>query len=307
MTAYATLAAFRSRLSGDTPVMSGAWDETIVDILAQVSDVIDEEVRNLRGQPPGWSFLASSAYGVQVVSISGKATGTFTLTSGSSTTVAIDAAASAATVQAALDTILGSGNSVVTGAPGGPWTVTFAGTLTGAQDVLVPVSTFTPTTAHAVVEEIVTGSVDSVTRRYTGTSGSDLVLIDDCVSVSAVSILTATGAVAQTLTLNTDYVTVPLQGSPIIGLRLTYGTWPGYPGGVSVTMRPGFGLTIPPSITRVALQEAIRGYRGAQAGEDDRLGLTPFGSVAVSKALLASSARTLSRFRLGAGFLRSGF
>lgn len=310
MTAYAQLAEVRSRLAGDVAVTSGVWDAAIIDAIGQVSDQFDEEVRNVRGQRPGWSFLASQAYGVQLVSISpaGTATaGTFTLTSGASTTSALAYGATAATLQAALVVILGSGNVVVTGAPGGPWTVTFAGSLSGAQPVLVPTSGLTPSTTHAVVEELVTGSAGSVTRRYTGTQGgSSLLLVDDCVSVSSVTILDSSGNTVQTLTAGTDYLPSPLNGSPITGLRLTRGVWPWNPGAVSVTMRPGFGLTVPSNVNRGVIQETIRNLRAGQAGEDDRLGVTQYGSVVVSKALLSSSLRIVQNYRSGVGFLRRG-
>jgi hypothetical protein len=57
--------------------------------------------------------------------------GTFTLTFAAVTTTAIAEAATAATVQAALVALatVGTGNVAVTGAAGGPFTVTFTGTL----------------------------------------------------------------------------------------------------------------------------------------------------------------------------------
>ena len=308
MTAYTTLAGFRSRLQGDQTVTPGTWDQAIIDAIAQVSGTIDEEVRQLRGQPPGWSFLAAQEYGVQLVSISpaGIATaGTFTLTFGASTTSALAYGAASSAVQAALVAILGAGTVAVAGAPGGPWTITFAGTLSGPQPVLVATSSLTPATAHAVVEELVTGSANSEVRRYTG-RGTRLLLIDDCVSVSAVSILDPSGNVSQVLTAGTDYLTHPYQGTPITGLELTHGWWPTYPGGVSVTLRPGFGLTIPAAVTLATDQETVRSLRGAQAGEDDRLGVTPYGSTVTSKALLSSTYRLINRYRYGASILRAG-
>lgn len=309
MTAYATLAQVRNRLAGDVPVTQGSWDQEIVDAIAEVSDLFDEEVRNARGQGRGWSFLASQAYGVQLVSISpaGTATaGTFTLSFGAGTTAALAYGATTAAIQTAMNTLLGSGNSVVTGPTGGPWTITFAGTLSGPQQVLVATSGLTPSTTHALVEKLVTGSAATVTRRYTGTAGgSPLLLIDDCVSVSAVSILDPSGNVTQTLTAGTDYLLWPLNDSPITGLQMIHGRWPwGYPGGVSVTLRPGYGLTIPDNVSRGVQQEVIRNLRAAQAGEDDRLGVTQYGSVVVSKALLSSSLRIIGNYRFGAGYLR---
>ncbi len=73
-----------------------------------------------------------AADALQTVQLTGSPTGgTFTLTFGGQTTSAIAYNASAATVQTAVQalTTVGSGNAVVTAAPGGGWEVRFAGTL----------------------------------------------------------------------------------------------------------------------------------------------------------------------------------
>jgi YD repeat-containing protein len=83
-------------------------------------------------------LLMSTAYAadaVQIVRLTGTPTGgTFTLTFGGDTTGGIAYNASAATVQTALIGLvsIGSGNAVVTDAPGSGWEVRFAGTLTGS-------------------------------------------------------------------------------------------------------------------------------------------------------------------------------
>lgn len=205
MSAYCTLDDVKKRMSGDVPTSSGAWDATITDAITMVSDLIDEEVRQLRGQPEGWSFLPA-----------------------------------------------------------------------------------TP-----------------VTRRYTGSAGgSSLLLIDDATAVSSVQILDSSGIVIQTLALNVDYLLRPMNTLPITGLVLLNGVWPWYPGAVSVGLTPGYGSSIPPNVTNACIGEVIRAVRGGQAGEDDRLGVTPYGSVVVSKALLQSTLRMIYRYRAGAGFLR---
>lgn len=306
--AYATLADVRRRMAGDAVITSGVWDEEIVAAIGQVSDQLDEEIRNLRGQAPGWSILAASDYAVQRVSISpASATGgTFTLTSGASTTTAIAYNASASTVQTALDAVLGSGNSVVTGAPGGPWTVTYAGTLTGDQPTLEPASSLTAATGSpaAVVEMLVPGASATVTRRYTG-RGSALLLIDDCVSVSAVRLTDSAGNLVQTLALGTDYVLHPLNGPTVTGLLLLSGGWPTTPGGIAVDMRPGLLAAVPADLTRACTQEVMRNIRAAQAGENDQFGITAYGTVMTSKALLQSTWRVIHNYRHGAGFLRA--
>ena len=205
MTDYCSLSDVKQRMSGDAPVASAAWDATITSAIGMVTDTINQEVRQQRGQGEGWSFL-----------------------------------------------------------PG------------------------TPTT-----------------RRYTAAGGgSDLLLIDDATAVSSVVILDSAGNLVQTLALNVDYLPAPMNTLPITGLRLTNGIWPWYAGGVRVGLTPGYGATLPPNVQDACIAEVIRSIRGGQAGEDDRLGITPYGSVIVSKALLQSTVRMLGRYRFGAGFLR---
>lgn len=69
---------------------------------------------------------------VQLITITGTPTGgTFTITMDGATTSALAYNASAATVQSALQALstIGSGNVLVTGSAGGPYTLTFAGDL----------------------------------------------------------------------------------------------------------------------------------------------------------------------------------
>jgi hypothetical protein len=83
----------------------------------------------------GTSFTSVSVGGVnevETVTITGSPTGgTFTLTYGGQTTGTIAYNATAATVQTALTGLssVGTGNAAVTGSAGGPYTVTFQGTL----------------------------------------------------------------------------------------------------------------------------------------------------------------------------------
>ena len=201
--AYCTVLDVKQRQTGDVPVQSGAFDATILDAIVEVSDLINGEVRNIRGEPEGWSFL-----------------------------------------------------------PG------------------------TPTVS-----------------RYTGRD-AQLLMINDSVAVSAVSVLDPFGTVLQALVSGRDYLPWPANSLPITGLIRVNGRWPSWYGGVSVSRTPGYGLSVPPNVRGAALAEVIRAIRAGQAGEDDRLGMTPFGSVVVSKALLQSTLRMLSRYRNGAGLLR---
>lgn len=87
---------------------------------------------------------------VQTLTVGGSGLTSFTVTFGGQTTTAILAAATAAQVQAALEALstIGVGNVLVTGADGGPWTLTFRGTLANTNVAQV---TTTPTGGSGTV------------------------------------------------------------------------------------------------------------------------------------------------------------
>jgi hypothetical protein len=93
---------------------------------------------------PGWEALRVAAgFGdanpvneVQIVLLTGSPTGgSFTLTLAGQTTAALDFDATAVEVQTAVAALsnVGVGNVAVTGAAGGPWTITFQGELAGTN------------------------------------------------------------------------------------------------------------------------------------------------------------------------------
>lgn len=92
-------------------------------------------VRAVRSQGGDASLPQSE---IQVISLTGNG-GTFTLTFGGNTTSALAWNASAATVQAALQGLasIGASNATVAGSAGGPWTVTFAGSLANSAQSLI--------------------------------------------------------------------------------------------------------------------------------------------------------------------------
>jgi len=107
--------------------------------------------------------FASSTDEVQTVTEGGSGLTSFTLTFSGQTTAAIAAAATAAAVQAALEALsnINVGDVTVTGADGGPYTVTFGGTLADAD---VPQMTATPTGG--------TGTVTVATTTAGGAAGA---------------------------------------------------------------------------------------------------------------------------------------
>jgi hypothetical protein len=199
-----TVLQVKQRMAGlDLPVASSSGDTVYADAIVQVTGLVNEELRVIRGESPGWTFVAGAA----------------------------------------------------------------------------------------------------AVRRYTAPPASALMLIDDATAVTAVSLVASSGGTPQVLT-SADWLPYPLNGTPITGLQRIGGHWPSNIGGVQVAMTPGYAAAWADDLVGAGIAEVIRAFRGGQAGEDDRLGMTPFGSVVVSKALLQSTVRTIARYRFGAGMLR---
>lgn len=119
---------------------------------------------------------------VQTLTVTGAPTGgTFTVTYSGQTTGNIAYNASAATVQTALEALsnIGAGEAVVTGSAGGPWTVTFAGTLadTNVDAMTTDAALLTGGTTPDVVVATSTagGSTTNLTGPIPTVAGSQLV------------------------------------------------------------------------------------------------------------------------------------
>lgn len=136
-------------------------------------------------------------------------------------------------------------------------------------------------------------------RYFTGKAGgSRLLPIDDCVAITSV----VEGGV--TLVAGTDYVLSPLQGTPIVGLLRLSGTWSTTPADIVVTARWGYGTVVPDDVREVAILEVIRSFRADQAGNNDVVGVTPFGTAQVTKAYSSRLMQLVSDYSMGGGFLR---
>lgn len=59
-TPYSTKDNIKQKLTGDVPVMSDAWDNTLTSIILQVSTELDREVAKARGCGLPWSFVADT-------------------------------------------------------------------------------------------------------------------------------------------------------------------------------------------------------------------------------------------------------
>lgn len=131
-------------------------------------------------------FSQAGTAEVQTVTITGSPTGgTFTLTYAGQTTTAIAFNAAASAVQSALVALssIGAGNVVVTGSAGGPYTVTFAGSLAPLDDPAMTASG----------ASLTGGSSPGVTIA-TATGGANAHYPNNFIpSGTAVGLITATG------------------------------------------------------------------------------------------------------------------
>lgn len=138
-------------------------------------ELFDEDLHYPNGFIPSGIVLgrvtATGVYGpytgdasseVQTVTEGGSGLTSFTLTFSGQTTASLDDQATAADVQEALEALsnIGAGNVVVTGSPGGVYTVTFTGDLAGTN---VDQMTATPTggTGSVTVATLTGGGVDA--------------------------------------------------------------------------------------------------------------------------------------------------
>ena len=183
---------------------------------------------------------ALKRFSVKIITITGAPTGgTFTLNYEGQVTTAIPRAAPASTVRLALEALsnLAPGDVAVTGNDGGPYTITFQGTLFARQiTALTATAALTPsggvtiatttqglgiidgdvTTATTVVPVFLTplGTV-TITSTKTGTMGNPFVVnFVGPLAGTDVAQLTATGATVTTVT----------QGSSVLGVELVANT-----------------------------------------------------------------------------------
>jgi hypothetical protein len=300
--AYCTTQDILVRLVGTPIDMSGTFRGALAGKIPEVCADINRRVATGRGQGAGWSFLADQAHEVQLASRAGNATdGTFTLSLGAITTADIDFDAVAADVEAALNTALGA--ATVTVAPagaGGPWQITF--TDEGPHDLLVAIADFTPAAAYVIVERLVPGVTVPTVRRYRGRNAS-ILPIDDCVEVLAASLTRPDGSLIRPMVAGVDFLPVPLNGSPIVGLELVAGVWPAATI-ASVTLVPGYASSVPYDVREAAEIETIRSYFGDRTGQNDVLGMTPFGSLSVAKAFTSKVAQLVADYSYGGAMLR---
>lgn len=290
---YCTLEDVKSSLSGDVPNMGSNHDQSLVNKIVEVSRDIDRKVAECRGDSISlFSFLVERLYSRQRVYLSStpRATdGSFLLSFDGQITGPIAYDAPASTVQSELENLstVGSGNAVVSGFPGGPWTVDFAGTLVGYQPTIEGQASVTPSDATIVVLPMIDGVPVLAAERFfrpTPALYGHTLVIDDCLEILTVRGLDASGSEIAI----PDWHEYPLRGTPIEGLKGD-DDWPEYPSRIGVSARWGHSATIPADVREAASIEAVRSHLAAIAGNDDRIGVTPFGKVMTSKAFTSKT------------------
>lgn len=291
--AYCTLEDVKSSLAGDAPNMGSSHDQSLVNKIVEQSANLDRRVAECRGDSISlFSFLADQEFSRQRVYLSSTPapqSGTFALEFGGQVTGPIDYNASSAHVAMALEALstIGAGNVTVGGFAGGPFTVDFAGTMSGPQPTITGRASFDQGDAAIVVLPMIQGVATIPSERLfrpTPTAYGRTMMIDDCVEVTDVNVYTAGHVLSNVLT-PADYQPYPLRGLPIEGLKHIVGDWPEEPTYViGVTARWGYALEIPADVKEGATIEAIRAHFSGLAGNDDRIGVTPFGKIMTSKA-----------------------
>jgi hypothetical protein len=308
--AYATVAQVKASLAGDAPNMGVAFDQKLADKILEVSADIDRMVTNVRSIKAPWSFLADQPYDVRDVWISSRVApsdGYFTLRFGYETTSAISYNADASTVQAVLEGLsaIGAGNVLVAGPAGGPWEITFAGSCNGPQPGLFGEAHLEPEDALISVLNRVQSVLAVPSKRtfMADASAWKILFIDDCVQVTQ-AVLYGPGGTVKYLTEGVDYLGWPMNSVPLEGLFSLGDNWPDLPYRVEVEGVWGYATSVPEDVREATIIEVIRSYLSDQAGNDDRLGMTPYGSVVTTKAFTSKVWQLVNDYQHAEGFIR---
>lgn len=128
--------------------------------------------------------------------------------------------------------------------------------------------------------------------------------IADCIEIISVAIRTIPSDSPTELT-STDWIAINSTGGglPYVAIERVADVFPSRCL-VEVVAKWGFGTDVPADATEAASIEVIRSHFGDQAGNDDRLGFTPFGSVMVAKAFTSKLVDLVAGYGYGGGFLR---
>ena len=132
------------------------------------------------------------------------------------------------------------------------------------------------------------------TVRYFDGEGGLFQAIDECISVSAVSIRQTSGTATWTDLESTDYRTWPYNatdyGTPILRLDIdrrqgSYGNWPTGRNAVKVTAKWGYSDDPPPIIEQAVIAQTLRWFKRGQQMYADASLMREAGTLSYAKKL----------------------
>lgn len=137
---------------------------------------------------------------------------------------------------------------------------------------------------------------------YVPDGGCQVLAIDDCISIASASSSTIPATSTTTLVDGTDYRAVR-SGGAVVALASLTGGWPA---GARIDLSARWGLMAAVSVDlrETTIIETIRSFMGDRAGNDDVVGLSPFGAVTFSKAYASKSSKFVADHAYGGASLR---
>jgi hypothetical protein len=321
--AYCTIEDVKTALSGADASNSGSSrDKQIADKILEISRDVDGRIAKARGaSDASFSLLADRLFSQQVITLSSTPPATYgslSLEFKNAYSAPIAVGADSATVQVALLALatVDEDGLVVSGPLGGPWTVDFAGTMTGPQPAITGYNIdMTPMDARITVLSTIQGVLEVPSERLF-TSVPDLygmlLPIDVCREIIDVNVYDPQGNVQKNFQPIVDYRAWPLSGLPIqalkstqplpyalVGLRRDTIYWPVWPYTIGVRARWGWADQIPYDAREAVVIEVVRGVLGGQVGFDDRVGMTPYGSTITTKSFTSKFRELIDTYGQG--------
>lgn len=149
----------------------------------------------------------------------------------------------------------------------------------------------------------IVASGTATSRTFTVADGGARWLpIDDCIAVTSVHLVVSPGGASTALVEGTDYRLARSKGV-IVGLVNLAGRWLG---GSSLTPLACWGLmdAVSDDLREATVIEVIRSFMGDRVGNNDTLGLTPFGQMTFAKAFTSKVGKFVADHTYGGALLR---
>lgn len=149
---------------------------------------------------------------------------------------------------------------------------------------------------------IVASPTASSRTFYAPEGGAEMLPIDDCVSITSVARRLSPTVAPAAIEPGTDYRLVRSRGV-IVALASLTGGWTT---GQSADVLACWGLmdAVSPDLREVTVIEVIRSFMGDRVGNNDTLGLTPFGQMTFAKAFTSKVSKFVADWTYGGASLR---